>query len=276
MVFRCDLLKPRDVYHASFHVCKAQQFFNVLFFWRAVALILSLGTCISNATHQLGLIDKYEEFFLSFTNWCFIFLAVYFLIATCLSFADWRRKRYAYFVSVPTSNSTTESLLFGSNTIEEEDDPDPTTETKTPIIHRVFWVMFEVAFTVAVFVDLVFWTTLYTGSLDAIVIVLHALNGMLMLGELCLNSLVFAPGHIIFVWIILLMYLIEVWVWHAVGNVWAYAFLDYSNNLAFVYYPALFVTATVTFFIGFLLVKLRDRNKRAKAITVQVDQHFSF
>jgi len=124
--------------------------------------------------------------------------------------------------------------------------------------------MFEVAFSMAIFVDIVFWSTLATGSIDAFVIILHALNGILMMVELFMNSMVFAPGHVIFVWITLLGYMVEVWVWHAVGKVWAYPFLDFSNKLAAAYYPALFVAATATFYIGLLLTKLRDCKKQAK------------
>jgi len=192
--------------------------------------------------------DKPEEFFLSFTNLCFIFMAFYFLVAIILSYRDWRKKRNAFFVSVPGANSTTESLLFGGDTLLDDDEAEQ--EEGASLGHKIFWVMFEVAFTVAVFVDFVFWTALYTGSLDLFVVALHALNGIFMIVELFLNSMVFIPGHVIFVWFLMLLYVIEVLVWRFVGNVWAYPFLDYGNKLAFVYYPTLFVTVTITFFFG--------------------------
>jgi len=131
----------------------------------------------------------------------------------------------------------------------------------------------------AIFIDLVFWLTLTTaGKLDLFVVILHGLNGVLMVGELFLNSLVFVAGHVFFVWIVLLSYMIEVWIWAAVDHVWAYSVLDFShNNLAYAYYPALFVTATVTFYIGYFLVKLRDRKKHVHVYrNIQQEETFVF
>lgn len=161
----------------------------------------------------------------------------------------------------------------------EEDDSDPV-EVDTPVIYKIFWVMFEIAFTMSVYVDLIFWLTLTTtGHLDTIVVILHGLNGLLMIGELVLNSMVFVPGHVIFIWLVLLSYLVEVWIWAAVDHVWAFSVLDFYHNgvLVFVYYPALFITATVTFFIGYFLVKIRDRKKHIQVYhNIQQDDTFVF
>lgn len=241
-----------------------------------MSFILTLATCGTNAWHQLQNKNQGWEFFLSLTNLCFLFMAIYFLAAASLSFNDWRKKRYAYFVSVPGGNSITESLLFGSSNIMEDDDMQ--LELPAPLGHKVFWVMFEVGFSIAVFIDIIFWTTIRLDSTpDLLVVILHALNGVLMIGELFFNSLVFVPSHVFFVWLALLAYGAEVFIWHKVGGEWAYPFLDPANKMAKAYYPVLVITVTVTFFIGFVLVKLRDRNKtRRFQLNVQDSGPFLF
>jgi len=186
-------------------------------------------------------------------------MSIYFLAAAILSFNDWRTKRHAYFVSVPGANSTTESLLFGS---QMDDDEELQVAEQTPWSHKVFWVMFETAFSLAIFIDVIFWSVpLYSGTIDVFVVILHALNGALMIGELFFNSLKFVGSHVVFVWFLLGCYTIEIFVWHAVDGLWAYPYLDTAKPIAYAYYPVLFVAATVTFLIGYLLVKLRDRKK---------------
>eukprot|EP00026_Physarum_polycephalum_P014055 Phypoly_transcript_14525.p1 GENE.Phypoly_transcript_14525~~Phypoly_transcript_14525.p1 ORF type:complete len:281 (+),score=29.16 Phypoly_transcript_14525:101-943(+) len=258
-IFHFDSLKPNSIVTASYNVCPSQQFFNILFFWRVLSLLLTLATCATNVIHQVHMHKQQWEFFLSFTNLCFIFMAVYFLAAALLSFDDWRKKRYAYFISVPGGNSTTESLLFGS----QMDDEELQVVTPAPRSHRVFWVMFEVSFSFAIFIEVMFfWSALHSGSPDVFVFLLHAVNGVLMLGELLFNSLIFVASHIVFVWILLLLYTIEVFIWHAVDGRWPpYPYLESGDKMAFAFYPMLFVAASVTFMIGYFLVKLRDRRK---------------
>lgn len=270
-VLQLNALRPKDIVNSSISICKSQQFFNILLFWRVISLLLTLATCITNVVHQISVNGQDWVFFLSFTNLCFILMAIYFLGTAIISFRDWRVKRYAYFVSVPGGNSTTESLLFGSTSLADLDDDileddDMEIQIPAPTSHKVFWILFEVGFSLALFIDIIFWATFihYNYEPDSLVVVLHALNGILMMGELCLNSFKFIASHVVFVWLVLFVYAIEVVVWHSVDGRWAYLFLDPSNKIAFLYYPVLFIVATLTFFAGYLLTKVRDRKKTAK------------
>ncbi len=93
-LFKFDRLEPKDITTASIHICKAQQFFNILFFWRVVSFFSSLTTCVLNIILEYGFGDGYDdndegngkvkryEFFKYINNLCFVFLAIYFFVCT--------------------------------------------------------------------------------------------------------------------------------------------------------------------------------------------------
>lgn len=93
-LFKFDRLEPKDITTASIHICKAQQFFNILFFWRVVSFFSSLTTCVLNIVLEYGFGDGYDdndegdgkvkryEFFKYINNLCFVFLAIYFFVCT--------------------------------------------------------------------------------------------------------------------------------------------------------------------------------------------------
>lgn len=105
-VLQLNNLRPKDIVTSSVSICKSQQFFNILLFWRVLSFALSLATCITNAVHQVRSHGQHWIFFLSLTNICFIFMAIYFLV--CKIF----KKRYILFYFSITQHFILLSILF--------------------------------------------------------------------------------------------------------------------------------------------------------------------
>jgi hypothetical protein len=83
---------------------------------------------------------------------------------------------------------------------------------------RILWILFELVATNAIFLDIVFWSLLFTGSIDSYGIVAHAVNTLVVLLELALNRMTFIWTH--WLWNIAygIIYLIFAWIFHAKRN----------------------------------------------------------
>jgi len=272
--FRFDSLRPADITSSSV-MCYPARSLDFLLAWRASSTLFSI--IILSLLIYVEVTHLISHFFLDFTNITFILLTAYFSVATFLSWNTWRKRRQMYFISVPTSDDSEESLLYGTTTNEDEmDDLQHETRPNLPTSLKVLWVVFEICFTAAIYSDIVFWLNVYNGQLNWRYFIFHGVNGILVLGELFLSSMIFVPIHVLFIYLYLAVYLLFVISLYLIYNVWVYQFLNWSGAYAFIFYPAYILISTIVFFFGYILVKLRDRQKNTKVYRNIQEEPFSF
>eukprot|EP01111_Echinosteliopsis_oligospora_P014211 TRINITY_DN5304_c0_g1_i1.p1 TRINITY_DN5304_c0_g1~~TRINITY_DN5304_c0_g1_i1.p1 ORF type:complete len:226 (+),score=8.58 TRINITY_DN5304_c0_g1_i1:51-728(+) len=190
-LFKFQSLKKKDLTSPSLHLFKSHRLFSILFLWRFLSFILCIIAFVFSALHEWHTIP-HGEFFIRLTNVCTMLLIIYFLMASLFSIKDYKRKRDSLFISIPASDTTTESLLYGMDYDDTEDSLNASSprKDKAEIRHKITWVLFEFCFTACVFVDVLFWVLMYTPPFHWTYVIMYGVNGFLITIELLLNSLV--------------------------------------------------------------------------------------
>jgi len=184
--------------------------------------------------------------FFMYTNITFLLMLTYFVIGTTLSWKDWKHsRRYS-------SLSAGESQSLSVNGVLHEK------ESELRLHHKAFWVLFQICFTSAVFLDIVFWSLIFHPPGRWNDFVFHGANSIFIGVELAINSIIFVPSHVYFQFIYILIYAVLAFSYYGVTHVWLYGFLNWYDKLFPIYYVVALLLPTCIFFIGYLLTRLRD------------------
>lgn len=167
--------------------------------------------------------------FASFTLWCWNLMGVYFLVAASVSLLHARTQAYHDFVVV---------RLFCCSA----------------------WILFEVAYTCALFVCLMVWCVLvpmlyfWTGSVHALItpfpLIFHNANILMMTVEAMSNRLSMNRAHLFFVWYFAAAYVVFSWAFFERTGWFFYSFIDYRSPLTPAWYTALIIFLGVCFIAG--------------------------
>jgi len=178
-----------------------------------------------------GWATDFTLFWSYYTNMNFTILCIYFVSVSCIG------------------------IYYHSSNKEAYKD-----EKNTTNFQKFTWVLFEFTTTNAFFLDIVFWTLLFTGSIDVYTVSAHALNSFFVLNELIFNNLQVFMAHFFFVLGFGILYLFFAWIYFAIGHYWIYSFLNWSRGwISAAYYIGVLLGGLVVFVVVFLLVLLRTK-----------------
>jgi len=245
---------------------------NPLFIWRCIAGSICVFVLFMYLLFLLPIVGG--KFFLPYTNINFILLTVYFVCAVIFSLREYKfQKQYDLGIG---SRGNSSINIIESPLVNELGDflDDDEAENGGGWARRkrfyltwpmkMFWVLFELCFTNALFLDIVFWGLLFPAKPDwsnPFSYFVHFTNLILVFVELLLNSLTFIPAHFLFELVFVLCYTVVVFSWYGVSHSWLYPFLDATKYTAIFVYPGLLIFSIICFSCGYGLVKLRDRRK---------------
>jgi len=170
-----------------------------------------------------------EVVFGTFTVWCWTLLGLYFTLAGLISVCD----------------------VFGW---------EPHEYRSVRVLCRLAWVLFEVAFTCALFVFTIVWLVLvpafymYTGSdlglLSFLPVCVHNVNIVLIGIEAVVNRLQFERAHFVFVVYYAGAYLVFSWIFYALNGFFFYFFIDWRRPSTLGSYTLLLGVLAAFFFFG--------------------------
>lgn len=218
-----------------------------LFLWRAFAATLSFGILMWSMIRAIN----GGQWFAFFTNLGYLSLAVYFMMAT---FMSWKFLR-----------------------TQEEACVHPETAVISPVPWTI--IFFHILYTVVMcnhfLIVAIFWTlltnTLYADTTAGVVLSVftHAINFVMIVTEFLLCRMPIFASHSSIVIGIIVLYTFwvwtatEIWVTETGERFWVYDFLDYNASGAAMWYIAIFVAVCLLFVVVYWLHRLRD--KRAAA-----------
>lgn len=126
------------------------------------------------------------------------------------------------------------------------------------------WVLFCIACTNALVVDVVLWAVIYPqnksnkyfsfGSFN-----MHGINLILILTELLLSKLPLVPGAILLVSVLPLAYTLFLWLKVALGGSWVYSFMNAASPWATLWYLLVLCLHIGAFLFMFGIGYLRDK-----------------
>ena len=217
------------------------------------------------------------KWFIYLTNWSFTILTISFILLSSLSACDVYREWKDRFQQ--TENSQDQ---YGTFEDEEAGTMNLASETETPggvkkpaVIkpapsrwyHQIFWLVYDVAFCVGIFVTICYWSFVLKGTPDFLDISTHALNTVFILVEVILGRVPIRLLHVVYTMIYLSAYVIfTVIYWTAGGRnakdePYIYEILDYegksAGSLVVSVLSLLFIGVPVCQIVLFGLYKLR-------------------
>eukprot|EP00930_Biecheleria_cincta_P059648 TRINITY_DN45360_c0_g1_i1.p1 TRINITY_DN45360_c0_g1~~TRINITY_DN45360_c0_g1_i1.p1 ORF type:complete len:358 (+),score=29.98 TRINITY_DN45360_c0_g1_i1:158-1231(+) len=164
--------------------------------------------------------------FASFTLWCWNLIGLYFLIAASAS------------------------MLQASACVRDD-------LGVVRLLCCLTWVLFQVAYTCALFVFFMVWLVLvpqlyvHTGSVHALVtpfpLIFHNANILMLAVEGMSNRFRMCRTHVLFVLYFAAAYVIFSWVWFERHGLFFYDFIDYRSPLTPVWYTALIILLCLCF-----------------------------
>jgi len=126
-------------------------------------------------------------------------------------------------------------------------------------VEKVIWFLLEIIAPAAFFLDIVYWVFLFSGTDLFYTITAHAMNSLFLIVELILDRSEFVWIHGSFVVVFGILYMFFMWIYYAAYGVWIYAFLDWYDTLAPVYYIFLPCFGLFLFVCSKGLILLRDK-----------------
>jgi len=241
---------------------------NPLFIWRCIAAFICVFILFMNFLFVIPIVGG--RFFLPYTNINFILLTSYFVCAVIYSLREYSFQKK----SDLTIGNRSINTISVETPIETELGDFLVDETEVgwarrkrfylSIWMKFFWVLFELCFTNALFLDVVFWGLLFPAQQNwsnPLTYFVHFVNLILIFVELLLNSITFIPAHYVFELTFVLCYTVVVFSWYGVSHSWLYPFLDVTKIFAIFAYPGLLIFSSLCFFSGYGLMKLRDRRR---------------
>lgn len=167
--------------------------------------------------------------FASFTLWCWNLTGLYFFVAASASMLQARAQVYHDFVLVK-------------------------------LLCCFAWILFEVAYTCALFVCLMVWFVLLpmlyfqTGSVHALVtpfpLIFHNATILMMTVETMNNRFCMNRAHLLFVLYFAAAYVVFSWAFFERTGIFFYTFIDYRSSLTTGWYTALILNLGLCFIAG--------------------------
>eukprot|EP00037_Helgoeca_nana_P036503 m.11683 g.11683 ORF g.11683 m.11683 type:complete len:272 (-) comp7485_c0_seq1:96-911(-) len=134
-------------------------------------------------------------------------------------------------------------------------------------ISNFTWSMFHVALSTALFLDLVFWSILWAqvGGNEEMpgffsVLNVHAINSVLLLGEVFLGKLQMVPAQIAWVLMYTVAYILMTWIDISVtDDCVPYSFLEVGPDIAPAWYVGMVAFLSTVYFLTYKCVQLKER-----------------
>jgi len=211
---------------------------------------------------------------LFYTNLSFLVLTIYFCFSVFISLREYLRTRQTHHqkLFIVAGDDDDDDDEEGNDNDDDENDSDIITETplekaEAAVLSwwmKLFWLLFQLSFTNALFLDLVFWLLLFNGDWsDPFNYLVHGFNFLFIVVELLLCSIPFTLSHVLFQILYQLAYGIIAFSWYGTSGQWVYPFLDVTSINALKFYPGMLVGSFSCFVAGLGLAKLRDKKGEA-------------
>ncbi|KAJ3290516.1 hypothetical protein HDU79_003173 [Rhizoclosmatium sp. JEL0117] len=199
-----------------------------------------------------------RSFWLVYTILCLILEIVYFGRTLWGFFTEWTWLGLIFYLSTAVYNS--HLYVTKSNALA-------TMEARPYWMKYSNWLLYALPATYVYIVSIVFWALLASVLSNAdsvnswLTVSQHALNSVIMIGELVLGRIPLAYAFMIPFIVIALMYLGIALVFHAVYGSWSYGFLDTSKPMWYLWYIGVILFFVIEFVVVVYIHNSRDRRR---------------
>ncbi|MCO5604268.1 hypothetical protein L7F22_058432 [Adiantum nelumboides] len=234
---------------------------NVHYGWllgvRVVAFLYCLAILIYDIVQWGPFIFEY------YTQWSFTILIIYFGVAIGVSIKEIRRHQQLDQSNVLSHNK---QLLSGYPRRDEEEGSGGEVSTVAPYFDhaetadwdgRFLQILYQIVLGATFVTDVVYWTCIFPSYsfVDVVTMSMHAVNIVLLLADVALNSLLFFWFRGAYFFLYTSVFIFFAWIIHALGEEqWPYSFLDVSDNLAPLWYFLLCLVHFVAYFLVWLVM----------------------
>ena len=199
------------------------------------------------------------------TNWGFFFVTLYFICATMVTAIHYKNQRKqpqnrargekenenGFKMAAKTEDKETSSSTIKpcdgwvTNPVDDDsevvftgDDLEASRATPMRWYQEALWVIYNIASVAAVFVTISFWLLLYIPfgrgqSLGPIVVILHAANSIVMVGDTMLSSIPVRLFHVVYPMLCSIAYIISTVIYWGYSGTGVYPQTDYTVNPVF-------------------------------------------
>lgn len=204
------------------------QWMYVLYRW--IVMVYFLAWLIVTVVQTGQFSSQGAKYLIYLTNWGFIMLNAYFLVAAVsVLLSCILQRHYPVSSAVPTLTDTREERRLSCS------------QPLLAFVNGLHWVLGVIGGEFAVGVTILFWTffndpSLFSYSLSAESLHVHMLNGIVALLDIWVTGLPFRILHVIYSMIFASSYVVFTGIYYAAngtdisGNRYIYPVLDYENN----------------------------------------------
>lgn len=222
--------------------------------YRFIVAVFCLGTTIASGVYHR---KNGPKWFIYLTNWSFFFITTYFICActiTALHYKkQWKMRKhiFQYRMDVETEEAPQQKEGEINNGCREgreqgDDDTFPTdgnfeATRATPMYwyHEALWVIYNIASAVALLVTLSYWTFISEKNPNALSVIVHGVNSILMVAETMLSSVPVRLFHVIYSMLYEIAYIVFTVIYWASGGTssfgrsYIYPQTDYTGRPVF-------------------------------------------
>ncbi|XP_035698722.1 protein rolling stone-like [Branchiostoma floridae] len=226
---------------------------------------------ICNFTIHTALGEFQPLILIYLTEWAYFLLTLHTVVSAALCFADYYDSRSQ---RGPTSQEnlssdvvmTTGSTTTGGETTQTSVGQDSAQSLQIPWHYKLYWVLYNVAFSGGIFITIVFWLLLRNDFTEGSILT-HAMNSVTIVMDVMVSGLPCRLLHFVHISTAGVVYILFTVVYWAAGGTgldgqpYIYPFLDYGGNpvlAAIVAVLAVVVAIPLCHCIVFALVVARE------------------